>query len=141
MIQLQFTAPTVPLSANKAIRGRGRLTYRQARPWKSMVTQLLVENRAGWHLLDTSGGIMVDLVLPFRERRTRDPHNYMLVMKAVVDGIVRSGLIPGDDPRYVSTLEPTLVVDPDLQAVLTLTPRPLRHPVSPDTVPPTTPHH
>lgn len=54
---------------------------------------------------------IVQIVIPFRDTRTRDPHNYCgTVLKAVVDGIVKGSTIPDDTPEYVGHREPVLVV-------------------------------
>lgn len=49
--------------------------------------------------------IQVELHYTPRDRRVRDPLNLVATLKAVEDGIVDAGVVPGDDPRYV---EPTM---------------------------------
>jgi hypothetical protein len=49
-------------------------------------------------------------VLPFQVGRRRDPSNYVdSVVKWMVDGLVRAGVWPDDNPEYVEVLEPLLV--------------------------------
>lgn len=63
-----------------------------------------------------SGPCTVQLVLPVKDGRRRDPHNYVgTVVKAVVDGLVDAGLWPDDTPAWVSVLEPELA--PKAEAV------------------------
>jgi crossover junction endodeoxyribonuclease RusA len=52
-------------------------------------------------------------VLPFQVGRRRDPSNYVdSVVKWMVDGLVRAGVWPDDNPEYVEVLEPRLVTIP-----------------------------
>lgn len=54
--------------------------------------------------------IAVELHYAPRDARVRDPLNLVATLKAVEDGIVDAGVVPGDDPRYV---EPTMPrIDP-----------------------------
>lgn len=124
-VTLRFTAPTVPVSMNELGRGRGRQTYGRTRPWKAVGTWLAQD-----HPEETRERrlrprpIVVHLLLPFPVARVRDPINFTPIQKAVVDGIVKRAFwVPGDDPRWVTDTIPTLVVDPEMQAVLTITDR------------------
>ena len=52
---------------------------------------------------------VVWVTLTFREKRRRDPHNYVgTVVKALVDGLVRVGVWPDDTPEWVTVAEPVL---------------------------------
>lgn len=63
----------------------------------------------------------VEMQIAFSENRRRDPHNYVdTVVKAVVDQLVKQGVWPGDDPRWVKTAEPTLVVGDECKVRLIL---------------------
>ncbi len=52
----------------------------------------------------------ITVTLPVADRRRRDPSNYMLTTKHIVDGLVDAGLWPDDTPEYVTQTEPTLEV-------------------------------
>lgn len=53
----------------------------------------------------------VKLDLGFRQNRRRDPHNYVgTVTKWVIDGLVRAGLWPDDNPEWVTVHQPVLTV-------------------------------
>ena len=52
----------------------------------------------------------VQLLVPVRDRRRRDPHNYFATVKPVIDGLVLAGLWPDDTPEWVRTIEPALVL-------------------------------
>lgn len=55
----------------------------------------------------------------------RDPHNYYLAVKALIDGLVDAGAWPDDTPEFVSTVEPTLIVarHRPLMVTITITPK------------------
>lgn len=54
---------------------------------------------------------IVDLSIPFAQKRRRDPANMCgSVLKAVVDGLVRAGLWPDDTPEWIGHWEPTLII-------------------------------
>lgn len=44
-----------------------------------------------------------------RDRRRRDPSNYMPTQKAMIDGLVDYGLVPDDCPPYVFERVPVLL--------------------------------
>ena len=122
---IHFPPPARPVSLNQATRGQGRRTYAKVRPWKSRTAQEVAEQLAVPLATRKAAPVpvVVSLVIPFPDRRTRDPHNYALVVKAVVDGLVLAGWVPDDNPDWVTTTEPVLVVGQDLDVVLTLTDR------------------
>lgn len=130
---LSFPAPTTPLSINKA-KGRHWAANRKlCQPWWEMTVaaarQGLVRE---WHR-NQSGlrPISVQVELPFRTAAARrDPHNYTGTnVKAVVDGLVRGGLVPDDGPEWVTVVDPALVIQRDKSEPLTarviITPRSL----------------
>lgn len=78
----------------------------------------------------------VDVYLQFRDSRIRDVENYAPTWKHALDGMVKGpnekaplrGVLPGDDPRYVTGPFPHLVGEPDralrgLRLTLLFTPR------------------
>lgn len=76
---------------------------------------------AGWGAIGArvpeQGPSLVEVFLPVRDRRRRDPHNYAPTLKAIVDGLVDARVWPDDTPEWVRTLEPTLVVGADVVVV------------------------
>lgn len=50
---------------------------------------------------------IVQVTIPFKDRRRRDLHNYCgTVGKAVIDGMVAAGAWPDDTPEFVGHREP-----------------------------------
>jgi hypothetical protein len=101
--------PAPPLSINEANRMHWAQRDRKLEPWRTAACVLakqakIPEKVAGRHA-------SVRLVLPFRTKHRRDPHNYVgTVVKATVDGLVYAGVWPDDNPKYVEVLEPRIVV-------------------------------
>lgn len=63
--------------------------------------------RDGHHI--SPGIVQVDI--PFAQKRRRDPHNYCgTVLKAVIDGLVKEGLWPDDTPDWVGHREPRPII-------------------------------
>lgn len=123
---LTFTLPSHPLSANDAKGRHWAHVQGHLRPWQ-MAAWATAQN----HRRQATRGrrkmvqvpITVQVVIPFREKRRRDPHNYTsTVVKAVVDGLVRAQIVPDDNPDWVTVLEPELAVQPT-PATLTATVR------------------
>lgn len=54
--------------------------------------------------------VLIRVAIPMPDKRRRDPHNYVpTVVKPIVDGIVRSGvLIPDDNSDWCEVAEPCL---------------------------------
>jgi hypothetical protein len=51
--------------------------------------------------------MIVQVDIPFGQKRKRDPHNYCgTVVKAVIDGLVKQGVWPDDTPEWVGHREP-----------------------------------
>lgn len=55
---------------------------------------------------------IVSIIIPFAQKRTRDPHNYCgTVLKATIDGLVKARWFEDDDPSHVGHREPQLGTD------------------------------
>lgn len=132
---LSFPAPTVPLSINKA---RGRHWAANAKltePWRDMALVAMRQGLARQWVAAPEGGsgtwpVSIQVELPFRTANHRDAHNYVGTnVKAVVDGLVRGGLVPDDTPEWVTVVDPALVIQRDKSEPLTaraiITPRSL----------------
>jgi hypothetical protein len=128
VLTLAFLAPTEPVSTNRADRMHWAARKRRTDPWRDMAIvatrNALRRDWQGWEPQPVT--IQVDL--PFRTVRDRDPHNYVGTnVKAVVDGMVRGGLIPNDTPEWATIIEPTISIQTDkarpLLARVTIRPR------------------
>jgi hypothetical protein len=54
---------------------------------------------------------IVQVVIPFAQKRKRDPHNYCgTVLKAIVDGLVEEGLWPDDNPEWIGHRESQMII-------------------------------
>jgi len=130
-LTLTFPAPAEPLSTNAANRLHWAAKRKVTNPWRDlaiMVTRQALSAYAREREVWPTQAVNIHVTLPFRTRRTRDPHNYTgTVVKALVDGLVRGGLIPDDSPEWATVLEPSLDIQPDktkpLQAQVHITPR------------------
>ena len=104
------SAPTINYLTGKHWAQRERVL----KPWREW-TQLAYWKVKRTALAQSLVGQPAEVLftLPFRDRRKRDPHNYIgSVVKACIDQLVHDGFWPDDDPRYVRILEPELIVDP-----------------------------
>lgn len=123
-VDLTFTAPTTPLSVNKGNQTHWAARRRLLEPWKdaawATARNALIRGLLPWPT--NSRAITVQVILPFRSRQRRDAHNYTGTnVKAVVDGLVRAGIVPDDTPEWVTVLDPELVVIRDRSEPLTAT--------------------
>jgi crossover junction endodeoxyribonuclease RusA len=122
---LEFPAPGVPPSEN-AVRGQHWAQVREAlKPWRDVAwvacRNEVVRGHVPWL---GHRAIKVQVVLTFAGKNRRDPHNYVgTVVKAIVDGLVRAGLVPDDTPEWVEVLEPILVVTKDPTVRVNITER------------------
>lgn len=120
-VELTFLAPGVPPSVNNTRGAHWATTRRVLKPWHDAawaVAHNAIQRRGG-RARFRQEPIAVQVVLPFRQGRRRDPHNYTgTVVKAMVDGLKDAGLVPDDTPEWVTVLDPMIRVYP--------TPSPLR---------------
>jgi crossover junction endodeoxyribonuclease RusA len=121
---LEFQAPTQPMSENAA-RGLHWAKARKAlKPWHdaawAATRNQITRGRVPWL---GHRAVTIQASIPFTTHRRRDPHNYVgTVVKAMVDGVVRAGLVPDDTPEWVEVLEPILVVgSPRIRKPVTVT--------------------
>jgi crossover junction endodeoxyribonuclease RusA len=111
---IRFRPPTRLLSMND--RHHWSVRARLARDWR-LAAQVAARNaRNSGQFIGQVGYIfhpplppsVISIVLPVRDSRRRDPHNYFATVKPCVDGLVDAGLWPDDTPEWVTTTEPTL---------------------------------
>jgi crossover junction endodeoxyribonuclease RusA len=101
--------PAPPLSINQANTMHWARRDRELEPWRTAACVLAGQAKIPERVAGRRGRVRV--VLPFKKRVRRDPHNYVsTVVKAVVDGLVYAGVWPDDTPEYVEVLEPRLVI-------------------------------
>lgn len=113
MIEFEFPPPAKAWSTNDRIHHMQRAEY--TRHWKGAARLL-----AGRYGPQPPG--IVQIWIPFKDKRRRDPHNYCgTVLKAVIDGLVMAGLWPDDTPEYVGHREP--IVYKGDKVIVRVTPR------------------
>ena len=130
-LTLTFPAPAEPVSVNDTKGRHWAAVSARTDPWRDLAHVVSRQGLAGYaraREVWPAQAITVQVDLPFRTRRRRDPHNYTgTVVKAVVDGLVRGGVIPDDTPEWATILEPTISIQPDktraLVATVTIRPR------------------
>lgn len=115
-LYLGFVQPTVPLSINQAHTLHWAPRRARTDPWRDLalvITRRALHPGGDWHGWPTVP-VTIRLTMEFRSAARRDPHNYVGTnVKAVVDGLVRGGLIPDDSPEWATILEPAIVVNRD----------------------------
>ncbi len=122
-VELKFPVPeSRPLSINQANRMHWAAKRRELEPWRDGVMLAWKTARPLWHKVKDRK-VRIELELPFPDKRRRDPHNYVVVLKALIDAlttqretvgkhtvIVWDGCWPDDTPEWVETTEPILVI-------------------------------
>lgn len=112
---LTFKAPNRPLSINEANSLHWAAKRRRLEPWRDLTFYALKHADKDEKELFNNKAIRVSIKLPFSRKSRRDPHNYTsTVCKAIIDELVLGGLIPDDNPNWLSFDEPLLVVDKSL---------------------------
>lgn len=118
-LTLVFPPPNTPLSINKANKMHWAAKKRQVDPWREAIGWAWLQERKNWDLVKDKP-CSVQVVLPFRTKQRRDPHNYTgTVVKALVDTLVREGVWPDDTPEWVTVLDPVIQIGGDAKVVLT----------------------
>lgn len=114
-IPLIPTAP--PWSTNQERRMNRYERGSRVKEWKVAARQgwrMLVSPETKQELKEDNGYLppsIVQVFIPFPQKRDRDPHNYCgTVLKAVIDGLVAEELWPNDTPEWVGHREPILII-------------------------------
>lgn len=112
-LELRFPSPADPLSENDSRSLHWAARARRTKPWHTMA--LLATRRAlAGRRIAPPVPVTIQVALPFRMARGRDPHNYVgTTIKAIVDGVKDAGLIPDDTPEWATVLEPTVDIQRD----------------------------
>ena len=100
LMSISFPPPAKIWSTNERVHHyeRAELT----REWKGAARLLSARYR------NLPPGV-VQIWLPFNDKRRRDPHNYCgTVLKAIIDGLVMAGCWPDDTPEWVGHREPVI---------------------------------
>lgn len=113
---LTFVRPGPLLSENTARGAHWARVRADLKPWHdaawAATRNATVTRRSGWDW-SRPVPVTVQVVLPFKATRARDPHNYTgTVVKAIVDGIKDAGLVPDDTADWVTVLDSRLIVSP-----------------------------
>ena len=112
MYEISFAVPDKQWSTNQDrnlnpyARAERILTWKTTThlAWASYCNRERIKRRVG--------NSLVQVEIPFRQNRRRDPHNYCgTVVKAIIDGLVLAGAWPDDTAEYVEHISPTLRVD------------------------------
>lgn len=93
---------TKPLSLNDRTASWQRW-YRLTKPWFDAAIVLARRER-----IPALDHFEAELHYAPRLVRIRDPQNLEAVLKPLVDGLVKHGVAPGDDPRYYSPATPVI---------------------------------
>ncbi len=118
-LTLTFPPPNTPLSINKANKMHWAAKKRQVDPWREAIGWAWLQERNNWDLVKGKP-CSVQVVLPFRTKQRRDPHNYTgTVVKALIDTLVREGVWEDDTPEWVTVLDPVIQIGGDAKVILT----------------------
>ena len=102
--------PAKPLSLNEERNLHWADRRARTDPWRDLTLVLARQARLRHTVAATPATVTV--VIPVPDDRRRDPANYYPVTKACIDGLVKAGVWPDDDPRYVRVNEPILTRGP-----------------------------
>ena len=96
-----------PPSTNVLLRNHWAVRKRLIDEWHTAVWALANEVR-----LPPQNVVTVEATIYFRDKRKRDKQNYITsVDKLVLDGLVRCGILPDDDPEHVKSFAVGFEVD------------------------------
>jgi len=117
---ITFPLPAPLMNMNKRLHWREE--RRLARIWRQTAMIAAIDS-LGTPKQRRRGPSTVEITLPVRDRRKRDPHNYFPTVKHIVDGLVDAGIWPDDNPEWVTTVEPHLTRGTRGLVIVLLTPR------------------
>lgn len=123
---LQFPLPATPLSMNDGDTWATRL---RASAWRDRSYWAWIEHHPGQgpRHRTAPNPATVSTVIPFTNRRRRDPINFARTVKHIVDGLVLAGAWPDDTPDHVEQRIPVLTITPNNPTVtVIIEPQPTR---------------
>ena len=110
-IKFEFTLPDRIWSTNDERNMHFSQRHELVKAWKGATRMNYLAYRNKREIPPRLAPGIVQLAIPVRDRRKRDPHNYCgTVLKAVIDGLVLAEVWPDDTPEYVGHREPVLYV-------------------------------
>lgn len=65
----------------------------------------------------------IEITLPVRDNRARDPHNVVPTCKAIVDGLVDAGMFADDNSKHLTLAEPVLAVGDRVTVTIVVDPK------------------
>ncbi len=115
MIELRFPAPERRCpNLNDTDHWRTANTRKQL--WQEAAFYAAMQAK-----VPTQGPSRLTVALPVTGRNRRDPHNFVLTVKYLVDGLVHARVLPDDSEEWLTTSDPVLVVG-GTEVVITLEP-------------------
>ena len=109
---INYPAPTKPWSTNEDRNLHWGRRAERVKAWHDAA--FWNAKQAGWnHPSKNNRPSTVLLTVTFPTKRRRDNHNFTgTIVKASVDGLVAAGVWPDDDSRWITVLEPVILVAP-----------------------------
>ena len=109
MQSFTFIAPAQLLNLNDrdhwAVRAKSVAVWRQS-AWAAGHAHRQRSGPSNFPITDQ----LVTVELPVKDRRRRDPHNFIPTCKAIVDGLVDAGIFADDSHEHLSVAEPVLSI-------------------------------
>mgnify|MGYP000877445172 FL=1 len=105
-----------PPSVNDAMRSHGVENWSTLKGWKENAVAAARQARAELHLALPLPPSVIRVACPMPTDVRRDPHNYTgTLCKSIIDGLVVTRFWPDDTAEYVLTVDPRLVVVPEVK--------------------------
>lgn len=114
-LDLAFPSPGTAPSVNKFNGTRSwQMRRRLLEPWREAVGWAWRTTPPAQRTAIQGKPCSVTVTIPFTQKRTRDPHNYVTtVVKAMIDQLVKQDVWPDDSPEWITVVEPVLVIGKD----------------------------
>lgn len=125
ILEFEFPAPTAPWSTNQDRNLNPYVRAERISEWKRSARLLFRQEVTRRRLALPLEPAIVQIRIPFKQVRRRDPHNYCgTVLKAIIDGLVKGGAWQDDTPEWVGHREPILYKGDMVDVVLWEMPQP-----------------